>query len=125
MLHTRLFECLQHLINTIMLCWCLQAGLAVCLSALQSSKCPGTAALAHLWAPVCAALLLVPQEQYSSLQGQTLQQHNAPQAPGIMQLLPVLRQMASLQEKVTEAAAGLVATALQVRARGACITQDK
>lgn len=69
---------------------------------------------------MCAAVLLVPQEQYSSLQGQTLPQHSVPQAPGILQLLPVLRQMASLQERVTEAAAGLVATALQVRTPNRC-----
>jgi hypothetical protein len=68
---------------------------------------------AHLWAPVAAALLVVPLEQYSSLQGQALQQH---QAPGIAQMLPVLAQMQDLQDRVMEAAAGLVATALQVRA---------
>lgn len=66
---------------------------------------------AHLWAPVAAALLVVPQDQYLSLQGAALQQH---QAPGIVQMLPVLRQMAELQGRITGAAAGLVATALQV-----------
>lgn len=89
----------------------LQAGLAVCLSALQSASCPGTAVFAHLWSPVCAALLLTPQDQYIDLQGQALQQH---QSPGIVQMLPVLHQMAELQSRVTQAAAELVATALQV-----------
>jgi hypothetical protein len=89
----------------------LQAGLAVCLSALQSPSCPGSAVFAHLWMPVCAALLLVPSSQYSSQHGEVLQQH---QAPGIMRMLPVLQQMADLQHRVTEAAANLVATALQV-----------
>lgn len=90
---------------------CLQAGLAVCFSALQCPRCPGTAVFAHLWGPVAAALLVVPQDQYSSLQGAALQQH---QAPGILQMLPFLRQMSDLQDRITEAAAGLVATALQV-----------
>jgi hypothetical protein len=65
---------------------------------------------------VVAALLAVPQDQYSSLQGAALQQH---QAPGIVQMLPVLRQMADLQDRITDAAAELVATALQVRAERA------
>lgn len=87
--------------------WSLQAGLAVCLSALQSTSCPGTAVFAHLWAPVCAVLLTVP----SDAQGQALRQH---QAPGGIHKLLDLRQVAGLQERVTSAAAELVATALQV-----------
>lgn len=89
-----------------------QAGLAVCMAALQSPSCPGSAAFAHMWAPVCAALLLVSHEQYSSPHGQALQQH---QVPGIVHVLPVLQQMADLRQRVTDAAAGLVATALQVK----------
>jgi hypothetical protein len=124
-------KCLQRVLSAAQVICpsavCLQAGLTVCLSALQSPSCPGTAVFAHLWAPVAAALLVVPLDQYSSLQGQELQQH---QAPGIAQMLPVLAQMQDLQDRVTEAAAGLVATALQVRAgrrvQGAwhCFKQD-
>jgi hypothetical protein len=79
--------------------------------ALQSSCCPGSATFAHLWGPVCAGLLLAPQDQYGSVH--MLQQH---QAPGIVQMLPVLRQMGELQQRTTQAAAELVAAALQADA---------
>lgn len=86
------------------------------MAGLQCAGCPGSATYAHLWVPVCAALLLVPHDQYGSMQAKVLQQH---QAPGIAQMLPVLRQMAELQDRVVEAAAQLVATALQVGQRQA------
>lgn len=100
-----------------------QAGLAICSESLQGcAGSHGTSALAHLWAPVCAQLLLVPEDRYRLPMGQALQQHQ--QVPGLSALAPVHRQMGELQQQVLSAAAELVALALQVRVSSSCSKQQ-